>query len=215
MTGHAVTACEANPTLLLLSKVVSIPLSLGYPRKQQQEIHAGNGESLEVASDGQEVQNKLHHLQNHSRVKMGWTCCRTCAQASLHVSECNLLMPHPSLLLWKRVSIPNITAGSEARGLHQPRDLAACLLLPHPHHTCSGTACCIYPAVPGRQSGGRLRGFEGAELWGQLLDMVVPRFASMAEGRQRPLLLSGWSWGALISSPSWTYNQTTHRRYQH
>lgn len=164
MTGHAVTACEANPTLLLLSKVVSIPLSLGYPRKQQQEIHAGNGESLEVAGDAQEVLNKLHHLQNHSRVEMDWTCCGTCAQASLHVSECNLLMPHPSLLLWKRVSIPNITAGSEARGLHQPRDPAACLLLPHPHHTCSGMACCIYPAVPGRQSRGRLRGFEGAEL---------------------------------------------------
>lgn len=27
---------------------------------------------------------------------MGWTCCGTCAQASLDVSAYNLLMPHPS-----------------------------------------------------------------------------------------------------------------------
>lgn len=35
--------------------------------------------------EGQEVWNKLHHLQNRSGVEMGWTCCGTCAQASLHI----------------------------------------------------------------------------------------------------------------------------------
>lgn len=142
---------------------------------------------------------------------MGWTCCGTCAQASSHVSECSLPMPHPPLPMPKRVSVPGIRADPEARGLHQPRDPAA-PPPPSTPHSCSGTARCISPAVQGSQGGGRLRGFEGAELWDQLLGTVVPWFASRAEGRKHPLLLSGWSWGALTSSPSWIYNQSIHRK---
>lgn len=61
----AETDHEGNPSLLLLSKVASILPSLGYSQKQQQEIHAGNGGCLELAGallQGQEVQNKPHHL---------------------------------------------------------------------------------------------------------------------------------------------------------
>lgn len=209
MTGHAETAREVNCSLLLLSKVASIPPSLGCPQKQQQEIHAGNGWSLELAGayvawrtgDLEETSSPPKSLRNGDGLDVLWDLF----PVSLHVSECDLLMPHPTFLLWKRVSVPNITAGSEARGLHQPRDPAACLLLlPYPHHS-----CCLHPAVQGRQS--RLRGLEGAELWGQLLGMVVSWFASRAEGRTHPLLLSSWHWGALTSSPSWINNQIIHR----
>lgn len=66
------------------------------------------------------------------------------AQASLDVSVCNLLAP--TTLWWGNIllSFSNVTAVSEAQGPHQPGDPAACLLLPHLHHSCSGMASYIF-----------------------------------------------------------------------
>lgn len=48
------------------------------------------------------------------------------------------------------MSSPDVTADLEAQGPHQPEDLAACLLLPYQHHSCSETASCIHPSLRGR-----------------------------------------------------------------
>lgn len=64
-------------------------------------------------------------------------------QASLNVTVCNLLAP--AALWWGDIlpSSSNVTADSEAQGPHQHRDPAACLLLSHLHHSCSGMASYI------------------------------------------------------------------------
>lgn len=102
MTGHAETACEGSPSLLLLSP--RWPLShppwavlSGSSRKAVQETGDLWSQLEHPLLEGQEVQNKQPHLQNRWGAELGRACCRDFSCSG--VLGCACAPPPDALLL--------------------------------------------------------------------------------------------------------------------